>query len=112
MKSNDSQKNASAPPQESPSGQIAKENDPIKRVSGDDYYCWTFCTEHGRIKDRQRSPKFFRTYHEARAAALMDPGFNAPRYSHRKFYIAQLKFAVVHETIQEVKKPPKRRYIM
>lgn len=102
-KSTDLQESASAPQQESPSGQT---------VSGDNYSCWTFCTERGRIKERQRSPKFFRTFIEAKAAVLMDPDFNASKHTDRKFYIAQVRFAVVHETIREIKRPPKRRYIM
>ena len=112
MKSTNSPENASAPQQESPSGQIAKEDDNPGNQKGYEYTCWTFCTGSGRIKDRNRSPKLFRTYYEARAAALIDPQFNDSRQAHRKFYIARLKFSVVRETVQEVKKPPKRRYII
>ncbi|MBM3914036.1 MAG: hypothetical protein FJ351_06300 [Sphingomonadales bacterium] len=88
---------------------MAKEND---RINGDTYVCWTFCTERGRIKYRNQSPKFFRTIHEARAATLLDPEFKKPTVPNRKFFIAQVQFAVIYETLQEVKKPPKRRYIM
>ena len=42
----------------------------------------------------------------------MDPHFNDPKQKHRKFFIAQVRFAVDHGTIQEVKRPPKRRYIL
>ena len=91
---------------------MAKENDPVKEISGDTYVCWTLCTERGRIKKRNQSPQFFRTHHEARAATLLDPEFKRRSVPNRKFFIAKVQFAVIHETIQEIKKPPKRRYII
>ena len=103
MKSKDLPETASAPQQKSPSGQT---------IQGDNYTCWTFCTERGRIKNRNQFPKFFRTIHEARAATLLDPEFKRPTVPNRKFFIAQVRFDVIHESIQEVKKPPKRRYII
>ena len=42
----------------------------------------------------------------------MDSDFNASKRTDRKFYIAQVHFAVIHETIREIKRPPKRRYIL
>ena len=54
----------------------------------------------------------FRTIHEARAAVHMYKDFHDPTLRPRRFYIAKVKFTLLHDTISEVKRPLKRRYII